>query len=157
MRNLFFLFVIAVFATSCGTGRLARRCAQAFPTRDPDTVQVVRMDTVEVVFEPAEFYYFDTVPCPPGLTDTLLVYREKLVRGPKEVVKVEVQCVDTIITQADPGLLAELDCAKSDLLAAQSEIIRINAKLSARKVWPYWLAIILLSVAVGWFISRRRK
>lgn len=122
-----------------------------YPVRDS---LVVRHDTLwyEIDLPPYEITVHDTVPCPPGLTDTLLVYRTRTVSMPGDTVLVSVPRTDSTIWRRYTAVEAQLH----DALRACEPW---KDKAHARQKWFYWWLVtllLLLGQTIFRILNRRR-
>lgn len=165
LAKILAVLVAALILTSCGTTArkltLAERCAQEYPCRDTTVVlERVHTDTLFL----AGYDQVDTVsvPCPPGLPDTVLVSVIREVRIPGKVIPVTVIHRDTVTARIDSALrvaYAELNAAyaqlEKDATQAKSAL-REARRTTGRNWWP-WLLVGVLSALVIYLAFVKKK
>jgi hypothetical protein len=136
-------------------GKLPARCAEDFPCRD-STIIRERLVQDTVYFPEYAFEYIDTTKCPPGLTDTLVIVKEKAITVPAKTVTVTLPCRDSLIYIRDTALEALL---KEQLSDADKERLKLQRKADRQGAWK-WAFIILalvLGLGVGFSLAKRRS
>lgn len=174
MRYICTLLATAValfILSSCGSIREARqetfaqKCAEAFPPKI-DTVVVEHWEVVNFPVTEYDTVVIASVPCPPGLTDTLWVTNEVQVKVPGRVVQVPVVRRDTVFWQTDSALIAAYDDLKeqyavllADCLIQDERVKSLEGELRRAKTpgnfW-LWLMVAGLFVLV-WALIRKKK
>jgi outer membrane murein-binding lipoprotein Lpp len=165
LANIFAVILAAFLLTSCGTTArkltLAERCAKEYPCAD--TVIVVERTQTDTLYL-AGYDQIDTVsvPCPPNLTDTVLVSVVREVRIPGRVVPVTTIVRDTVTARIDSALrvaYAELNAAYQQLEkdAAQAKTQLREARRSGGRSWWPWLLVGVLVALVAYLVFVKKK
>lgn len=147
------LLLLCAFLFSCTSQRSLQDAAiRQYPVRDS---VVVHHDTIpyEIDLAPYEVTVLDTVPCPPGLVETQLVYRTKTVTIPGQTVTIEVPRTDTTVWQRYTAVEAQLQDALRKCQAEKEKADAWKDKAHARQKWFYWFLLCAL-LLVGQNIFR---
>lgn len=130
------LACMCLFGACTSPMALQDAAIRQYPVRDS---VVVRHDTLwyEIDVPPYEVTVHDTVPCPPHLTDTLLVYRTRTITRAGDTVSVAVPVTDSTVWRRYTAVEAQLQ----DALRACE---RYKQKAQGRHNWFYAFVIAAL-------------
>jgi len=163
--EIFLVSVLLFIFAGCGTTArkltLAERCAQEYPCRDSTIIlEHVLTDTLYL----AGYDQIDTVqvPCPPNLTDTVMVSVVREVRIPGKVIPVTIVQRDTVTARIDSALraaYAELNAAYTQLEkdAQQAKTALKEARRSSGRSWWPWLLVGALVVLIYYLLFVKKK
>lgn len=154
---------IAALLASCATQKetrtLAQICAEEFPVK-ADTVIKENWRVVNFPVPELDTIYLDSIPCPPGLTDTLYVQVRKEIRIPGKTIRVEIPVSDTTIYRIDSALQksyrdleAQYRKAITDLEVCQARYAEAKEKKPNR----LWLWALILGLVVVIFLLIRKR
>lgn len=161
------LMAMAAACTSVREARqetFAQKCAEAFPPRI-DTLIVEHWEVVNFPVTEYDTVVLASVPCPPGLTDTLWVTNEVQVRVPGRTVHIPVVRRDTVFWQTDTALKAAYDdlieqyeTLLADCILQDARVKSLEAELNrTRSGWPRWVWIAIgagIGFLIIWIASR---
>lgn len=139
-----FLLVAALFLGACATpAKLQDIAIATYPVRDS---VALRYDTIpfELELAPYEITVHDTVPCPPGLTDTMQVYTTRTIIRPGRTIEVQIPVVDSTIYRRYTAVEAQLNEALKVCESKVKEADKWKDKAQARSKWMYWFLIACL-------------
>lgn len=157
------LCILVIAATSCSTSRrtLAQRCAQAYPCTD-DTIVTPRLVHDTIMLAGYDDTVTVSVPCPPGLTDTLRVPVVQVITTPAKLIPFKYTVRDTFVVRLDSALAV----SNKELEAANAEMnkrigiyeAQLNeARRSGRGSWWPWVLVGLLSAAIVYLVFLKKK
>jgi hypothetical protein len=157
------ILIIALSFASCASNRatLAMKCAKAYPCGD--TIVIVSRIQTDTLMLPA-YDQTDTisVPCPPGLTDTVMVPVIRIIHTPAKTILRKITVQDTITARIDSALrvaYAEMELkyleAHNNNLLYQAQL-KESRRASGRSWWP-WVLVGLLSAGILYLVFIKKK
>ena len=166
MKNYLFFIAISILAltaTSCASNRatLAMKCAKNFPCGDTSVV-VTRVHTDTIMLAGYDDTVTVAVPCPPNLTDTVMVSRTVTVTTPAKTILRKITVQDTITARIDSALrVAYAEMELKYLEAHQANLtyqvqVKEARRASGRSWWP-WVLVGLLSAAILYLVFVKKK
>jgi len=140
-----FIFLAFVLSACIPPGRLADECSRRYPPRD-STIIRERTDTVLLSYPEVIYEFLDTTQCPPMLTDTLLIVKERTLRIPGRRDTLLMPARDSIIVRTDEAAQALL---KEQFVEAEADAIRYKQRLGVMQVVAGALGFLLLVIGVA--------
>ena len=144
---------LASCATQKETRTLAQICAEEFPVKS-DTVVQENWRVVNFPVPELDTLFVDSIPCPPGLADTVYVPIRKEIRIPGKTVRVEIPVSDTTIYRIDQALeqaykdlQEQYRKAITDLEVCQARYTEAKEK-KPNKLWLWALILGIVAVVV---------
>ena len=146
---------LASCATQKETRTLAQICAEEFPVKS-DTIIQENWRVVNFPVPEMDTIYLDSIPCPPGLSDTVYFTIRKEVKVPGRTVTVKVPVPDTTIYRIDKALeqaykdlQEQYRKAITDLEVCQARYTEAKEKKPNRLwLWALILGIVAVIVVV---------
>lgn len=139
MRKFLILALITALAGCYTPKKVASKFFELYPPKD--SIEVKRKTLQAIVMLPArDTTITDSIPCPPGATDTVKVSYVRRITLPGVTDTVEVECVDTVYHCDNASLKAWYDSELAKA-SADAEIYKKKWKTQRRGWMAFWVLL----------------